>query len=233
MTDLQSALDNAGPAIERALAAARDELASLRSREAELLQLIRRAELVLAESPVSELAVPERGMTLHQALVQVLREHDNAWMTVQELAQAVTERGLYRKRDGSPVEVNQVHARTNNYKAVFEKDGPNIRLREEPLVLTMLPDQIELFRNDDGGFFEWLEEHSDGFFLNCNRTPVPNYLVLHRPDCRHFKGDRAHLSWTKDYIKLCSTDREPLESWASEAFGEEAEITLCSACFDG
>ena len=36
---------------------------------------------------------------------------------------------LYRKRDGSPVEINQVHARTSNYGALFEKDGPKIRLK--------------------------------------------------------------------------------------------------------
>jgi hypothetical protein len=43
---------------------------------------------------------------------------------VRQLADAVNERGLYRKRDGSPVEVNQVHARTSNYEALFEKNGP-------------------------------------------------------------------------------------------------------------
>jgi hypothetical protein len=37
---------------------------------------------------------------------------------------------LYRKRDGSPVEVDQVHARTNNYANLFEKNGSAIRLKE-------------------------------------------------------------------------------------------------------
>jgi hypothetical protein len=43
----------------------------------------------------------------------------------------VNQRQLYRKRDGSPVESNQIHARTKNYTALFEKDGPRIRLRQE------------------------------------------------------------------------------------------------------
>ena len=48
---------------------------------------------------------------------------------MRELADEVNERSMYRKRDGSPVEANQVHARTKNYTALFEKDGSRIRLR--------------------------------------------------------------------------------------------------------
>jgi len=68
--------------------------------------------------------------TLHEAIAQVLREEGNEWMTARQLTDAVNERGLYRKRDGNGVDVNQVHARTRNYGDMFEKDGPNIRLRE-------------------------------------------------------------------------------------------------------
>lgn len=233
MVDLESALEQARPSIEQALAEARAELASIQKRETELLHLIRRAEAVLGGSAAVEATPPDNRMTLHQALVQILRENGNNWMTVQALTQAVNERRLYAKRDGSPVEVNQVHARTNNYKSVFEKDGPNIRLREEPSVLSSISRQIELFRDNDDGFFDWLEQHPDAFFLNTNRNPVPSYLVLHRPDCRHFKGDRAHLNWTKDYIKLCADHRDTLEDWATDAFGDAAEVTLCNGCFGG
>jgi len=48
---------------------------------------------------------------------------------------AINDRGLYRTRDGSPVEVNQVHARTSNYQELFDKDGPLIRLKEESPML--------------------------------------------------------------------------------------------------
>jgi hypothetical protein len=231
MMNLESALEQARPAVEKALAEAREELAGLRSREAELLGLIQRAEVLLGSSGPQTAPITEGKLTLHQALIQVLRENQNEWMTVQELARVVNERGLYQKRDGSPVEVNQVHARTNNYKSVFEKDGPKVRLREEPSVLSTLPEQIILFRDDDEGFFEWLEEHPDGFFLNTERNPGPQYLVLHQPACRHFKGEREQLNWTKDYVKLCAEHSGTLEDWAMEAFGESAEPTLCSSCF--
>lgn len=231
MLDLKSAIEQATPTIEKALADAQDELAGLRRREGELLGLIQRAEAMLGNARVTATPNPVQQLTLHEALVRILRENGNDWLTVHELAQAVTERGLYRKRDGSPVEANQVHGRTNNYKAVFEKDGARVRLREGTSVLNTLPEQIKLFQDDDEGFFGWVDEHPDGFFLNAERNPGPRYLVLHRPTCPHFKGDRTHMHWTKDYIKLCAEDSTVLAGWTKEAFGESAEPTLCSSCF--
>jgi hypothetical protein len=108
-------------------------------------------------------------------------------MTVQELTQAVNDRALYSMRDGSRVEVNQVHARTNNYKDVFEKDGSKVRLREESSVLDKLPDQITLFRDNDEQFFACLDEHPTGH-SNCERTPRSSYLVLHQLAGSHFKA---------------------------------------------
>ncbi len=62
-------------------------------------------------------------------------------MTARSLADAVNDRGLYRTRDGSPVEVNQIHARTNNYQDMFEKDGTLICLKEESPRLTARSDR--------------------------------------------------------------------------------------------
>src|SRR5579885_3182996 len=110
MVDLESALEQARPKIEKALADAQDELTALRRRESELLTLIGRAEAMLGKEPVT--ATP----------------------------------------------------------------GP--------------PQQLTLFQDDDEGFFDWLDEHPDGFFLNAERNPGPRYLVMHQPSCPHFKGDR-------------------------------------------
>ncbi len=60
----------------------------------------------------------------------VLREHKNEWMTVREIADAINERSLYEKRDGSPVDSSQTHARASKYLAMFEKDGRRLRLTE-------------------------------------------------------------------------------------------------------
>jgi hypothetical protein len=201
-------------------------LAALDSRRGELEVLIAQGETALggARPP----ATPQTAMTLHQALEQVLREGGNAPMTARALTDAVNDRGLYRKRDGSPVEVNQVHARTSNYQALFDKDGPMIRLKEEPPVLADPPPGITVFQDDDRGFFSWLDDHPDSYFINSERAPKPTYLVLHRHDCSHFdRGTTVH--WTKDYIKICCSDRSGLEEWATGTVG--GDVTLCRTCF--
>jgi HB1, ASXL, restriction endonuclease HTH domain len=225
MVDLVTALETSREMIEAALAEARAELSALDARRAELEALIAKGEAALGgtQSPVVK-----GTMTLHDALVLVLRENNNAPMTARELADAVNDRGLYRKRDGSPVEVNQVHARASNYDALFEKDGALIQLREESPMFAALPQSITNFRDDDGGFFAWLEGNPDGYFVNSERKPKPTYLVLHRSGCPHFTGGSA-LQWTKDYVKFCSPDRGDLEEWAIGTVG--GEVTLCRTCF--
>jgi hypothetical protein len=223
MAKLQQALERSRQMIAEALAEARAELQALRAREAVL-----EAEIAQAEAVLGEPSTDAKGLTLHEALAVVLEEAGEDGLTARELAASVTERGLYRKRDGGPVEANQIHARANNYPDVFEKDGPRIRLRKESLMLSALPSGIALFRDDDEGFFGWLGSTPDGFFINTERMPNPNYLVLHRPQCPHFKGGDS-LHWTKDYIKLCGTDRESLERWSTETVG--GDITLCGSCF--
>jgi hypothetical protein len=222
MSDLADALNRSREMIRSALADARTELAALDQRRSELLALISQGEAALGEARLPT------AMTLHEALVQILRENSNVPMTARALANAVTDRGLYHKRDGSPVEINQVHARTNNYHELFEKDGPLIRLREESPMLTDHPQSLSVFRDDDEGFSAWLDEHPDGYFINSERSPRPTYLVLHRPSCRHFTRNSS-LHWTRDYIKICSPGRGDLEEWATGTVGGEA--TLCSACF--
>jgi hypothetical protein len=96
-------------------------------------------------------------------------------------------------------------------------------------MLTTTPTGVLVFRDDDEGFFDWLEANPDAFFINTYRNPKPEYLVLHRPQCPHFKGGES-LHWTKDYVKVCSTDRDVLEGWAAKVVG--GEVTLCRSCFD-
>ena len=50
------------------------------------------------------------------------------WKTTSELAEAVNQRGLYAKGDGSPVDAVQVHGRTRNYSNLFEREGASVRL---------------------------------------------------------------------------------------------------------
>ena len=214
--------------IEQALTETRSELKALDQRREELLEQIERAETILGSSGSQPRRKEARPMTLHTALVRILEDNGNEWMTARELADGVNRRGLYRKRDGSAVEVNQVHARTSNYARLFEKDGPRIRLKKGATVMTTHAPDVVMFKDDDEGFFDWQDDNSDGYFINTERKPNPKYLVLHKAGCPHFKGSES-LRWTKDYVKICSGDRTPLEEWATEAVG--GEVTLCRTCF--
>jgi hypothetical protein len=205
---------------------ARAELATLRSREVELERQIADAEAVLANQPAG--ASPNAQMTLHEALAHVLRERGKDGMTAPELADAINQRRLYRKRDGNAVAVNQVQARVNNYSSLFQKSGSIIQLREDSPMLSSTPESFTIFQDDDDAFFDWLEAHPDGSVVNTERHPKPNYLVLHRPVCPHFKGGKS-LHWTKDYVKVCAIDRAELEEWAATTVG--GELTLCRSCF--
>jgi hypothetical protein len=211
--------------ITEALVEARNELSSLLERQVELEKQIAEAEAALGDGRTPP---GDERLTLHEALAQVLRANGNTWMTARELADWVNDRRLYRKRDGSPVEVNQVHARANNYSDMFEKDGSNIRLREESQMLATTPRGVTVFQDDDDAFFDWLADNPNGYFLNTERNPKPTYLVLHQPQCPHFKGGEQ-LHWTKGYVKVCSAERAELEAWAQATVG--GEVTLCRSCF--
>jgi hypothetical protein len=235
MSELDDAIERSREMIEHALADARSELDELDLRREVLVQKIAQAESMLGSGQTEPPTVArvtranDGDLTLHEALSRVLEDQGNEWMTARELADAVNRRGLYHKRDGSPVEVNQVHARTKNYPKLFEKNGGNIRLTEDATVVK--PTAVEtvvLFRDDDKGFFDWQDEHPRGQFVNTERKPNPNYLVLHKSGCPHFDGSES-VHWTKDYVKACSDDYEALEQWASEIVG--GEMTLCRTCF--
>jgi hypothetical protein len=218
---LQEALAMSQTVLKAGLTEAQAELEELRLRQAQLEDLIAQAEAALG---VGDREAGGKGrLTLHEAIEQVLRENNNKWMTVRELADEVNRRGLYRKKDGTLIEPNQIHARTKNYDQIFEKNGSRVRL-----VGATDDWDVVIFEDDDAGFHGWLDEHPNGFLINAERNPKPNYLVLHVPSCSHF--DRSpSVNWTKDYIKACSDQRADLEGWAEQSVGGEA--TLCKHCF--
>jgi len=127
---LKSALAESQRVLDAALADARSELIELDRRRSELVEMIDQAEAMTRslEQPTLRSAKP---LTLHEAICQILAEHDNRWMTVREIAEEANGRRLYRKKDGSDIEPNQIHARAKNYDQLFEKDGPRVRMRSE------------------------------------------------------------------------------------------------------
>jgi hypothetical protein len=133
-TRLIQLLEETRPALKAAIADAQRELEQLDLRRAELQDLISRGRAALGEEgpskPQPRVDVPRERLTLHEAMQQVLNENENRWMTVHELADEINGRSLYEKRDRTLIDPSQIHARANKYPALFEKDGPRVRLKQ-------------------------------------------------------------------------------------------------------
>lgn len=67
--------------------------------------------------------------TLHAAMAEVLETAPERMMRAGDLAAAIERRGLYKMRDGRPVEAQQIHARVGHYPTLFTKVGTFIKLR--------------------------------------------------------------------------------------------------------
>jgi len=69
-------------------------------------------------------------MTLHNAIVKVLREKKRA-MTTREIADEINRRRLYCRKDRADVPASQISARMNksDYSHLFTRQGSYIGLR--------------------------------------------------------------------------------------------------------
>lgn len=92
---------------------------------------------------------------------------------------------------------------------------------------------MEIFRDNEKGYFDWIRRSPNGFVLNARRQPSPNYLVLHIATCRHISGhasNQASNAFTgRDYIKVCSKDIEEIKAWAS-LLGGNRFTGVCKDC---
>lgn len=106
---------------------ARQEVTDLESRIGSL-------EALLALTAADHASPVTATMTLHQAMSEVLRSSHEQMMRAADLATEIDRRGLYKMRDGRPVEAQQIHARVGNYPHLFSKVGTFITLADEASV---------------------------------------------------------------------------------------------------
>ncbi len=66
---------------------------------------------------------------LRAEIVAILGDGCNAWMSPEDIAAAVNERGNSRHPDGAAVTVQQICRQTRNYANIFERTRAGIRLR--------------------------------------------------------------------------------------------------------
>jgi hypothetical protein len=86
-----------------------------------------------------------------------------------------------------------------------------------------------VFEDEEELYRAWRDAHREGLVLNCERSPKASYLILHRTTCVSMAGEPARGElWTKDYIKVCATDRDSIERWASQVTGgKPKDCDLC------
>ena len=106
------------------LSLARQEVQLLEHQVAGLESLL---QLTSDQRGPSTSARAASGMTLHEAMAEVLRGEPEHMLRAGDLA-AEIER---RMRDGRPVEAQQIHARVGHYPQLFTKEGTFIKLVEE------------------------------------------------------------------------------------------------------
>lgn len=120
--------------IEADVARLRRELSSVERQAAELTTQLDalNALLTLAKEPRREDSGQSSGrnMTLHDAMVEVLRATPMRMGRAVDLAAEVNRRGLYQMKDGRPVEPQQIHARVGRYRHLFEREDTFIKLVE-------------------------------------------------------------------------------------------------------
>lgn len=88
---------------------------------------------------------------------------------------------------------------------------------------------VQRFADDDRGYLDWLDQHSDGFVINTGRTPGAAYLMLHRAGCGTITGKPARgTTFTGEYVKVCG-ERDELEEYARHLGGDAHPCGLCLA----
>jgi hypothetical protein len=106
----------------------------LEEQRTEAAQIERRlaAEEWLLASLADQSPTPKAlSLTAHGAMAEVLRTAPQHKMRPVDLAAEINRRGLYRMRDGRPIETQQIHARAGNYPDMFERDGAFIKLKTD------------------------------------------------------------------------------------------------------
>lgn len=63
------------------------------------------------------------AMTLHEAMIAVLKQQKTHSMHRKELAEAIEKQGLYEKGDKSAIDPNQISARASKHPAFNLADG--------------------------------------------------------------------------------------------------------------
>lgn len=87
---------------------------------------------------------------------------------------------------------------------------------------------MEEFVDDDSGYEKWIESHPDGYVLNAERDTLSTYFMrLHQASC-HTIAPKPGKHWTRQYIKVCSTDIDEIVAHTRAKYSIEPKG--CGTC---
>ena len=88
---------------------------------------------------------------------------------------------------------------------------------------------MQQFSKDEAGYLNWIAENPDGFVLNIERSPRPEYLVLHRAICSSIARPRDDGAYTeRGYQKVVASDLNELRGFARRV--GRADGSFSKAC---
>ena len=184
--------------------------------------------LVTVEGPAGG-RVAQRGLTLTRAYHRELHQSLPAIACVRsELAR----RGIWL----TECRLLDIYlwAYSGTYQPLWQRQ-PSLRSglaphapvpRVEPRGVAV-PGDIQRFTHDDAGFLAWLGSNPQGYVLNCDHRPCPEYLKVHRADCVHLHR-AGTTNWTGAYSKFCASSIAVLDTWVAAETG--AQPDRCPVC---
>ena len=84
------------------------------------------------------------------------------------------------------------------------------------------------FENNESGYMKWCADHSNGYVVNTKHPPGPNYVVLHRANCRTIDpaAPKSPGGFTgPSYAKCCAETIEDLRAALRYPFSK-----ICKLC---
>jgi len=91
---------------------------------------------------------------------------------------------------------------------------------------------MQHFANDDAGYLKWIADNRTGFVLNVERSPRPEYLILHRATCSTIAKRRDDGAYTdRGYRKVVANDLTALQGFARQIGRPDGSFSkTCGHC---
>ncbi len=125
-------------------------------------------------------------MTLHNAIVQLLRQQGRP-MTTTEIADALNRNKWYTKKDGSAITPFQINGRTKNYTQLFQRNGTTVSLIGQPNIKFILhvKAKTEEIKQAPKTLSEFGAEHAMKFLFNLLFIVIP-FLSIAQTSTEYF-----------------------------------------------